>query len=168
MKKNILLLAIIILLTSCGSNRVNSENIQAIDEIYNKKFDGKYNEIPRENYDLSNDLLDKLNDDEIAYAFFNYPFLMDIKLSSNNSSFPGRLENLNIINTLMNKKDPLYLLFSYYKDNFDNFKVGDKEYNKKMDMLLILSIIKDYKGISSKANEKVINALEEKINNEFN
>lgn len=93
---------------------------------------------------------------------------MDIKLSSNNSSFPGRLENLNIINTLMNKKDPLYLLFSYYKDNFDNFKVGDKEYNKKMDMLLILSIIKDYKGISSKANEKVINALEEKINNEFN
>lgn len=158
MRKKILFLSALLcllLLPACTKS-----NIAQIDKVYEKKYESAYHEIPWENYDLDSQLVNKLNDMELAYAFFNYPLLKDITLSSNSELVPPRINQLKLINKLQEKDDPLSILLNYYDKELRNLKETDKNYQKKSDAKLILDSIKNYEIFKSKAGKETKEKLE--------
>lgn len=156
-KKVIFLLALLclLLLPACTKS-----NISQIDKVYEKKYESTYDKIPWENYDLDTKLVDKLNDTELAYAFFNYPLLKDIPLSSNSEVVPPRISQLKLMNKLQEKDNPLSILINYYDKELGDLRESDKNYQKKSDAKLILDSIKNYDIFKSKASKETKEKLE--------
>lgn len=158
MRKKILFLSALLcllLLPACTKS-----NIAQIDKVYEKKYESPYHKIPWENYDLDTKLVDKLNDMELAYAFFNYPLLKDIPLSSNSEVVPPRISQLKLMKKLQEKDDPLSILINYYDKELGNLKEADKNYQKKSDAKLILDSIKNYDIFKTKASKDTKEKLE--------
>lgn len=158
MRKKILFLSALLcllLLPACTKS-----NISQIDKVYEKKYESPYDKIPWENYDLDTKLVDKLKDMELAYAFFNYPLLKDIPLSSNSEVVPPRISQLKLMKKLQEKDDPLSILINYYDKELGNLKEADKNYQKKSDAKLILDSIKNYDIFKTKASKDTKEKLE--------
>lgn len=153
--KVLFFLLCLLLLPACSKS-----NVSQIDKVYEKKYELAYDKIPWENYDLDTQLVNKLNDMELAYAFFNYPLLKDIPLSSNSEVVPPRISQLKLMKKLQEKDDPLSILINYYDKELGNLKEADKNYQKKSDAKLILDSIKNYDIFKTKASKDTKEKLE--------